>query len=141
MASRQLDESRRTELLGRNLKDLRRLEQLVSNLLAVPQLESGRLELERARVELEPAVSDVLADLEAAGFARARDVRVRVPAEVAVEADPVGVATVLRNLIENALHATDGGGAVSVRRASKDGVALSVADQGVGFEPAEARRL
>ena len=142
MASRQLDEPRRAELLGRNLKDLRRLERLVSNLLAVPQLESGRLELERARVELEPAVTDVLADLESAGFARARDVEVRVPEKIAVEADPVGVATVLRNLIENALHATDGGGAVSVEaRSSEDAVSLSVADQGIGFEPAEARRL
>jgi signal transduction histidine kinase len=142
MVRRPLDEGRRAELLGRNLKDLSRLERLISNLLAVPALESGRLELERARVELAPVVAEVLADLEAAGYGRARDVEARVPAGLAVEADPVGVATVLRNLIENALQATEEGGTVTVEaRDDAGGVSLAVTDRGVGFEPAEARRL
>jgi signal transduction histidine kinase len=142
MVHRQLDDQRRGELLARNLKDLGRLERLVANLLAVPQLESGRIALERARIELKPAVEEVLDDLESAGFARARDVEVRVSDAVAVDADPVGVSTVLRNLIENALHATDGGGAVVVEaRHGGGGVSLAVADEGVGFDPGEARRL
>lgn len=142
MIRRPLDEQRRAELLGRNLKDLGRLQRLVSNLLAVPRLEGGHIELERSRVELGPAVSEVLSDLEAAGFERASAVAVRVPPGVAVDADPVGVATVLRNLLENALQATAAGGAVTVEaRAVEDAVELAVTDQGVGFDPAESRRL
>lgn len=142
MVRRSLDADRRAELLERNLKDLGRLERLISNLLAVPRLESGKLELERSRIVLAEAVWEVLADLEAAGVARAHDVEVSVPSGLVVEADPVGVATVLRNLLENSLQATEGGGAVKVvAESGEDAVTLAVQDEGVGFEPAEARRL
>ena len=71
----------------------------------------------------------------------------QVPEGLEIAADPAAASTVLRNLIENALRASataGGAGAHEIRltgRAHSGYVELEVADDGVGFEPAEAEKL
>ncbi|MEM8932860.1 MAG: ATP-binding protein, partial [Acidobacteriota bacterium] len=65
-----------------------------------------------------------------------------VPRDLKVDADEVGVRTVLRNLLDNALKATGEGGRVTLYgSATADGIHLDVRDDGAGFEPGEADRL
>jgi signal transduction histidine kinase len=141
LARRQLEEPKRHELLRRSLEDLERLSRLVGNLIASARFEEQRVRLERSRVLLVSAVDVALDDLERAGRDTTR-VEIVLEPGLAVFADATGVATVVRNLLENALEATTPDAAVRVLGAVRDGwVVLRVEDDGVGFEPHQAERL
>ena len=134
----------RRGLLERNLEDLRRLERLVGNLLETTRLEERRAVPRRAPVDLSEAVSLAFAELghRAAGT-EGIDIEVRVEPGLGLQADPVGLGTVLRNLIGNAIESAQAAGTrveVSARRLGS-AVELQVLDDGVGFEPAEGSRL
>ena len=141
---RDLAAADRRGLLERNLEDLRRLERLVGNLLETTRLEERRAVPRRAPVDLSEAVSLAFAELghRAAGT-EGIDIEVRVEPGLGLQADPVGLGTVLRNLIGNAIESAQAAGTrveVSARRLGS-AVELQVLDDGVGFEPAEGKRL
>ncbi len=141
---RDLAATDRRGLLERNLEDLRRLERLVGNLLETTRLEERRAVPRRAPVDLSEAVSLAFAELghRAAGT-EGIDIEVRVEPGLGLQADPVGLGTVLRNLIGNAIESAQAAGTrveVSARRLGS-AIELQVLDDGVGFEPAEGRRL
>ncbi|MBC7264883.1 MAG: hypothetical protein H5T64_11095 [Chloroflexi bacterium] len=59
-----------------------------------------------------------------------------------VEADPDRIAQVLRNLLDNAVKYSPGGGLIVVRgEVREDEIVLSVADQGIGIAPEHLNRL
>ncbi len=141
---RDLAAADRRGLLERNLEDLRRLERLVGNLLETTRLEERRAVPRREPVDLSEAVSLAFAELghRAAGT-EGIDIEVRVEPGLGLQADPVGLGTVLRNLIGNAIESAQAAGTrveVSARRLGS-AVELQVLDDGVGFEPAEGKRL
>ncbi len=141
---RDLAAADRRGLLERNLEDLRRLERLVGNLLETTRLEERRAAPRRAPVDLSEAVSLAFAELgHRARGAEGVDIDVRVAPGLGLQADPVGLGTVLRNLIGNALESAQTAGSrvqVTARRLGS-AVELQVLDDGVGFEPSEGRRL
>ena len=141
---RDLAAADRRGLLERNLEDLRRLERLVGNLLETTRLEERRAVPRREPVDLSEAVSLAFAELghRAAGT-EGIDIEVRVEPGLGLQADPVGLGTVLRNLIGNAIESAQAAGTrveVSARRLGS-AVELQVLDDGVGFEPADGKRL
>ena len=134
----------RRSLLERNLEDLRRLERMIGNLLETNRLEQAKVGPRRESVDLEDAVSLAFAELghraEGGGDI---DIAVRVEDGLGLRADPVGLGTVLRNLIGNAIESAQAAGTrveVTARRQGS-AVELEVLDDGVGFDPAEGRRL
>ena len=141
---RDLAATDRRGLLERNLEDLRRLERLVGNLLETTRLEERRAAPRRAPVDLSEAVSLAFAELgHRARGAEGIDIDVRVAPGLGLQADPVGLGTVLRNLIGNAIESAQTAGSrveVTARRLDSE-VELQVLDDGVGFEPSEGRRL
>ena len=141
---RDLAATDRRGLLERNLEDLRRLERLVGNLLETTRLEERRAVPRREPVDLSEAVSLAFAELghRAAGT-EGIDIDVQVESGLGLQADPVGLGTVLRNLIGNAIESAQTAGSrveVTARRLDSE-VELQVLDDGVGFEPSEGRRL
>ncbi len=141
---RDLAATDRRGLLERNLEDLRRLERLVGNLLETTRLEERRAVPRREPVDLSEAVSLAFAELgHRARGAEGIDIDVRVAPGLGLQADPVGLGTVLRNLIGNAIESAQTAGSrveVTARRLDSE-VELQVLDDGVGFEPSEGRRL
>ena len=132
-------------LLERNLEDLRRLERMIGNLLETNRLEQAKIEPRREPVDLEEAVSLAFAEL---GHRGDNDdggigIEVRVQDGLGLRADPVGLGTVLRNLIGNAIESAQAAGTKVEVVASQQGSAieLEIFDDGVGFDPAEGRRL
>ncbi len=132
-----------TELLVGARDDAGRLSEIVGGLLELGRLESGRQLLHARPIAARDFVEEALADFrgEAAGAGLRLAVEVD-PLAPAVLADPVRGRIVLANLLQNALHHTPAGGAVTVRvepAAGDDGSAMvrfSVADTGRGI-PAE----
>jgi signal transduction histidine kinase len=134
----------RQRLMQRLLDDVGRLEAMISNLLDTAKLDEGKVALRPERVSLSSAVRALVEEVGERARAANVQLETRVPDDMDVEADPVAVRTVLRNLVDNAIKATaaKGGGLVRIAAETVDGEArLTVLDDGIGFPPAEGPRL
>jgi two-component system phosphate regulon sensor histidine kinase PhoR len=129
--------------------DLDRLESLVGNLLAVARLDSGKFIVHAQRLDMVQEVRRVVLELDQAWQAQtaqdtARQRRIHFEAEAAplwVQCDAAALATVVRNLLDNA-GKYGGGHSVEVRVAAADGRAtLTVIDQGLGLAPADRVKI
>ena len=114
--------------------DAERMGRIVTEVLDLARLESGRLQLSPRSVSLHAIASTAK---EHVGKLRGAE---RIEIEVAEEqhawADPDRFAHILRNLLENAVKFSDEG-PITVRSQEADGgrVEVSVSDQGVGIPP------
>jgi CheY-like chemotaxis protein/anti-sigma regulatory factor (Ser/Thr protein kinase) len=142
----ELSEAQR-EMVGLIESSAETLESLLSDVLDLARIESGRLELKAEDFDLAQAASDVAALFEAT--ARAKGLALSVETEPAAAGCFVGdaprIRQVLSNLVSNAVKFT-AKGSVTIRleaRPTDDGaaVSLSVADTGIGFDAAAAERL
>ena len=113
--------------------DAERMGRIVSEVLDLARLETGRLELHQQNVEL-AAIATQAAGHHAA-LPGADRVEVRIAEGLRAFADPERLGHVLGNLIENAIKFSDEG-AIVVDGSADDGrVAVRVSDRGVGIEP------
>lgn len=120
--------------------DADRVTRLITELLDVSRMESGRLELRRQPIDLPARVQRTFSGLTAAGQPADRFGLEVAEALPEVWADPDKVDQVLVNLLENAVR--HGGGQVHVAVApDEEGVAVTVADEGPGIEPEAVDRL
>jgi signal transduction histidine kinase len=115
------------------------LERLVSDLLDVSRLQTGRLQLQHARVDL-AALAQVCA--EQASTAR-HDIRVEAPAgRVVGWWDHQRLEQVLQNLLGNAIKYSPEGGSIVVRvDAVADAARVAITDEGVGIAAEVLPRL
>ena len=133
------------ETIERALEDSVTLATLVDDLLAIARSE-GRARMNAHSRESTP-LDDVIGDATrmARGNAEAR--RVSVIVEDAVDSVTIpcsrkDVARALRNLLDNAIAHSPGGGSVHVRMtADEDRVDLAVEDEGTGVAPEDAPLL
>jgi len=141
LRSREADSQR----LGRRmLEDCERLLRMIDNLLDTTRLEEGRQKLAPQPTPLHTAAVAAIAEI--AERARLSDIAVTLdaPAELQAHVDPAALATVLRNLLDNAVKAciAGRGHAVAVRATrSPQGITLAVIDDGLGFPPEDAAMI
>ncbi len=120
--------------------DADRVTRLISELLDVSRIESGRLELRRQVVDVPAAVEKAIAGRVAAGEPRER-FRVAVTGGLPeMWLDPDKLDQVIGNLVENALR--HGAGTVTVTVGPRDdGVEVQVTDEGPGIAPEATTRI
>jgi PAS domain S-box-containing protein len=114
-------------------RQVRHMVRLIDDLLDVGRITTGKLELRRERVELATVVAQALET--SRPHLRGHEFTVSLPAQpVWVEADPVRLAQVLSNLLNNACKYTPAGGQIRLS-AERSGarVALKVRDSGIGI--------
>ncbi len=124
--------------------DADRVTRLITELLDVSRIESGRIEVHRELVDIPEQARKVIAGRVAAGEPEDRfrlDVSLGLP-ETWLDADKI--FQILANLIENAVR--HGAGTVTImveptRADEPRGVAVSVRDQGQGIAPELAPRV
>jgi signal transduction histidine kinase len=122
-------------------RNARALQKHVSDLLEVAKLEAGRLELERAPVDLGDLVRRTASLFEIAAKEREVLLTVEAPDALWLSADSNKLERVLLNLLSNALKFVPDGGRVRVDLRGADGEAVvSVADTGPGV-PAALREV
>jgi signal transduction histidine kinase len=144
MAQRPLDEEARQRHLQRILADIARLGTMVSNILDTTKLARGDIELNPEPIALGRWVDNEMRNLRERAAAGAVRVDREIDEGLEVLADPSAVRIVVRNLLENALHATAaaGGGTVTVTaRADARSVLMTVRDDGIGFPPEHRKRI
>jgi PAS domain S-box-containing protein len=112
------------------------LARLVEDLLDVSRIARGRLELRKERVELDLVLEAALETSQPLITSAKHDVSVSLPPEpIMLRADPVRLAQLFSNLLNNAAKFTRPGGriAVTAQREGPD-VIVSIKDTGIGIQ-------
>jgi signal transduction histidine kinase len=120
------------EIMERQLNHLVRL---VDDLLEMSRITRGTFELRSERVELSTVVRNAVETSEPAIHAGGHRLDISLPAEaLSLQGDPVRLAQILSNLLNNAAKYTDHGGNIvlSVRREGEAAL-ISVRDNGQGI--------
>ncbi len=132
------------KLTDRMAADIARMMNMITKILDAAKLDQPRITLHPESVPLAEALRRVLDELEERRQRSSARVEVDIEAGLNVLADPLGVGTVLLNLLENAFRAVaaNSGGEVRIQAEPADGfVHLTIEDDGVGFRSEEASLL
>jgi two-component system OmpR family sensor kinase len=142
LAERATDEAGRRAALA-DLKDgLERATRLVEQLLTLAREEPGVADRPPATVDLPALAREVVADLAPLAADKRIDLGLSADSPVQVRGDADALATLLSNLVDNALRYTPEAGRVDVGVASDGGRAvLSVRDSGPGIPEADRERV
>ncbi len=108
---------------------------LVGDLLDLSRVHTGKLRLERERVDLADVIAEAIDACQPAMDARKQHFDVQVPSgPLVVDGDHVRLAQVLSNLLDNASKYTPNGGDIGLRvEVLDDAVVLRVTDSGIGI--------
>ena len=117
--------------------------QLLNNIFSIKRMKAKGILNELVRTNLRDFVNDSLEPLEDQVKLKEVETRNEVDPDCFVMIDREMIATVLRNLVSNAIKFSYKGGTVSVHAADTgDGsVKISVTDQGVGISPETISKL
>lgn len=128
------------EMMERQVNHLVRL---VDDLLEMSRVSRGTFALQRERVELGPIVRNAVETSEPLIQAAGHRLSISLPGEpLTLDGDPVRIAQVLSNLLNNAAKYTDDGGQISVvARRDGDMAEIRVIDNGVGIAPEAVSRM
>ena len=133
----------REEFLRGSRQQLERLDWLAANLLELSKLDSGLVALQLRDEDLRTVAEDAVDHAEPMAERKGVELRTDLPADPVIQPhDPPRLGQVLGNLIGNAIKFTPAGGHVEVSvRATDEGAAFVVRDDGVGIDPAELEHV
>ena len=126
------------EYLSMALRENQRLGDLAEEFLTFSRLERGILEVQLKPLELSEVIEPVVA-----GFREQRRDEIRCELDDAVVmADEAAVATIARNLMENAWKYSDDPREISISSVSNEAeIGFSVTDNGIGLSKADQNRI
>jgi PAS domain S-box-containing protein len=136
-------EDERSTFLEYIASEAQRLTTIVDTLLSVARLEAGDLQVELAPTDLRDVVSDAVTSVQEGAVVNGHHFVVEIPDEpLQASADREKLGQILRNLLDNAVKFSPGGGTVTVeahRRAGR--VEVRVVDEGEGIPEAEREHI
>jgi PAS domain S-box-containing protein len=120
-------------------RQLRHLSRLLDDLLDVGRITGQKLELRRQHVRLSSVIETAVETSRPLIDRSRHRLTLALPeAEVIVDADPVRLAQVFANLLNNAARYTNEGGTIDLAATCHDGrVVVTVSDNGIGIAPTE----
>ena len=142
LAERAHGEPERGVALGALRGGLKRASRVVEQLLALAREDHAAAEARHERIDLGQLARDVV--VTHAGLAAAKDVDLGAERlePLAVDGDRASLATMLANLVDNAIRYTPRGGHVDVAVEPRDGApAIVVRDDGPGIAPGERAQV
>jgi len=124
------------EIMERQVNHLVRL---VDDLLEMSRISRGTLQLRKEKVELAAMVHNAIETSNPLIVASAHQLTLSLPdSPVWLDGDPVRLAQILANLLNNAATYTERGGHIWVQARLQDGAAVvSVRDNGPGIDPSD----
>lgn len=140
MIKRNLTPEQRNPLLANGLKDADRLQNLVESLLLAARLDDNWRPLHEP-VHFGALVQEVIDGLRVR-FPEA-DIKLKIPASLLpIQADKMGLAAIVQNLLENAMKYSPEGGAIELFAEQSAGkLRFRVSDQGQGIPDAEKKAV
>ncbi|HET8948683.1 MAG TPA: PAS domain S-box protein [Candidatus Polarisedimenticolia bacterium] len=117
-------------------RQVRHMARLLDDLLDVSRITHGKLELRKTRIDLAAVVESAVETSRPLLDERRQRLSVHLPSEpVALDADPVRLAQVIWNLLNNAAKYSDRGAEIRLACERRGGeVVVSVKDQGIGID-------
>ncbi|GAB4352313.1 MAG: hypothetical protein Kow0099_36550 [Candidatus Abyssubacteria bacterium] len=134
---------KQAKYVGNILASGAELQRLIANIMDVFKIDTGKMPLEMTDFSLKEALCSATSLFEE----ETRRKRIRISVEVKPEvsriyADPQKLATIMHNLLSNAVRFTPAGGQIEVTAQKRDrDVEICVADSGIGFPPEDAARI
>jgi signal transduction histidine kinase len=124
------------------LSKLQAMNRLIEDMLETARLEDSRLQLKKRRLDAGALLADVV-DSVRKDLPDTHKLELDLPRKpVDIEADGDRVATILGNLIDNAIKYSPDGGKVRCSVKTSGGKALfAVSDQGLGIDPGQQASL
>ncbi|NML42528.1 response regulator [Ramlibacter sp. G-1-2-2] len=118
-------------------RQARHLVRLVDDLLDLARINSGKIELRREVLDLRDVLRAAVESCQPLIDRRRHVLSIELPGEPArVDGDPVRLAQVFANLLNNAAKYTHEGGRIELRlRVADAAIEVSVSDDGVGIPP------
>jgi two-component system phosphate regulon sensor histidine kinase PhoR len=128
--------------LGVILKHAERLGNLIDDLLELSRIESRKVPLQRAVVDVGRVAAAVMSGMEPQLRSKQLSVKLLEESPVEALADRRAVEQVLTNLLDNAAKYTNAGGHIEVRiGAARDHVRVDVQDDGIGIPEEDLPRI
>jgi two-component system sensor histidine kinase QseC len=137
------DDQERRRALDGVIAGCDRAAHLVAQLLTLARLDPQGFFARSEPCDLADVVRASVAELASQALARRIDIGVDAPAAAPIDGDPLLLAVLVRNLVDNAIRYSDAGTAVTVSAVFADaaGTRLEVADQGRGVAAEALGRL
>lgn len=131
------------EILETVMRSIDRLSRMITNLLDISSIETGKIKLLQERTELVNLVKDVAFEFKKRAGEKNIDFSKKLPGrEVWVLADQDKITQALSNLVDNAIKFTPEGGSVEISlEASKDRAECCIRDTGVGIAPENIAKM
>lgn len=131
------------QLLDRAYESNERQLRIVSDLLKVAQLDAGKVSLKYRAVKINALIADILRGQKEVFDSRNQKVTLNLlPKETTIHADQDRVRMVFENIIDNASKYSEEGTSVTVDIVEQpDGIAVRIADHGVGIDPQSQSHL
>ena len=131
------------EILETAMNNLGRLTRIVDALLDISKIESGKIELHKANIDIRGFIEETVDECRHQAEEKGIHLGFRVPEQpVDLCIDRDKIKQVLMNLISNGLKFTPAGGSVEVEcKAEPEEVQLSVSDTGCGIAEQDMPRL
>jgi PAS domain S-box-containing protein len=138
LASTTLASPKRAELQEIIVRQCRNMALLLDDLLDISRISSARLELRQSCVRLDAVLETAVEASRPLIDAKRHHLEVVLPAAPAlVNADPLRLAQVVTNLLNNAAKYTDAGGHIVLSLAQDEtAIRISVQDDGIGIDTA-----
>jgi cell cycle sensor histidine kinase DivJ len=115
---------------------------LVSDLLDMSKIESGKFSIERQKIELRPLLDECVAMVSGTAAEAGVNVVCETERGLYLNADRRAIKQAVVNLLSNAVKFTLSEGTVTLAAVStQDGAAITVADTGVGIPASELGRI
>lgn len=130
-------------VLQKNTQSIDQLNTLVSTFLDMSRIEAGRLSLDKQVIDLRDTLKAVVHGYHDAAHKKRLHLTLKLPkTPLTLEADQPRLREVFDNLVDNAIQYTPPGGQVEVKaRALAKEITVTVADTGIGVNPAQRARL
>ena len=124
----------RTEFLTDMDHEIDRLSNVVSDLLTLTKMDSGKSSMNLSRFNLSETAAETIRLLTPQAEKRGQELSIQIMSEIWITADHSKVGQIIYNLTENALKYTPDGGTICVRLMQKGKTAVfSVQDNGIGI--------
>lgn len=119
-------------------QQLRHLVRMIDDLLDASRIMHGKIELRKQPVELAELINQSIKTIRPLVESQHQQLTVHLPAQpIWLNADPVRIAQVIENLLNNAVKYSDANGRIELTVERQDEHAVVVVrDNGVGIEPA-----
>ncbi len=135
-------ESEKKQVFHTLSDNVRRMGNLIDDLLHLSKLESPEFTLKPEKLLILEVVQAVLSALKPQAESKKQKLSVEIPDELPLLGDRQELEVALKNLLENAIHYTGAGGTISVRAARRNGaVGITVADTGIGIPSQDLARI